>query len=187
MLKVRKTREQLQEFVDKVDRKALAISEVEQTPPHSPDPIVVGDMVVVDGGSAAAEVESVEKDKITVIAGSGRFTVDRNRVRKVGRRREQRVEIRSFAGDQGLASLSASHKIDLRGDRVEEALGKVMTFVDRAVASSLKEAHILHGTGTGALRNAIREYLSTRSDVATFDDAEWESGGPGVTVITFGD
>ena len=183
----RKTREQLQEFVDKVDRKALAIGEVEQTPPHSPDPIVVGDMVVVDGGSAAAEVESVEKDKITVIAGSGRFTVDRNRVRKVGRRREQRVEIRSFAGDQGLASLSASHKIDLRGDRVEEALGKVMTFVDRAVASSLKEAHILHGTGTGALRNAIREYLSTRSDVATFDDAEWESGGPGVTVITFGD
>ena len=56
-----------------------------------------------------------------------------------------------------------------------------------AVEEELGAVEILHGigigTGTGALLSAVREYLATRSEVGSFDDAPWEECGPGVTVV----
>lgn len=182
----KKSRERLEEFTAKVERKAKTLRPPQESDAIEGTPISVGDQVIVDGGSASAEVVEIKGKKVTIVAGLGKMTVDRSRIRKVGGPRKQRVEVRAPTPDGGVAVATASQRIDLRGNRVEEALGTVQTFVDQAVASNLNEAYILHGTGTGALRKAIREYLQTRTDVASFSDAEWDAGGAGVTVVVLG-
>ena len=74
-------------------------------------------------------------------------------------------------------------EIDVRGMRVDEALQAVMYFVDDAQMLSIGKVRILHGTGTGALRQAIRDYLNGSSAVATYRDEHVQFGGAGITVI----
>ncbi len=73
--------------------------------------------------------------------------------------------------------------IDLRGMRGDEALQKVISFLDEAVMLNYKELRILHGTGTGALRQLIRQYLSTNPLVASYADEQVQLGGAGITVV----
>ena len=73
--------------------------------------------------------------------------------------------------------------IDLRGMRGDEALQRVTTFLDEAVMLNYKEIRILHGTGTGALRQIIRQYLSTNPLVGSYNDEKVQLGGAGITVV----
>lgn len=73
--------------------------------------------------------------------------------------------------------------IDLRGMRGDEALQKVITFLDEAVMLNYKEVRLLHGTGTGALRQLIRQYLSTNPLIASYADEQIQLGGAGITVV----
>lgn len=73
--------------------------------------------------------------------------------------------------------------IDLRGMRGDEALQRVITFIDEAVMLNYKELRILHGTGTGALRQLIRQYLSTNPLVGSYGDEKVQLGGAGITVV----
>ena len=73
--------------------------------------------------------------------------------------------------------------IDLRGMRGEEALQRVITFLDEAVMLNYTEVRLLHGTGTGALRQQIRQYLSTDPIIGSFADEKIQLGGAGITVV----
>lgn len=73
--------------------------------------------------------------------------------------------------------------IDLRGMRGDEALQRVITFLDEAVMLNFKEVRLLHGTGTGALRQLIRQYLSTNPLIAAYADEQVQLGGTGITVV----
>ena len=73
-------------------------------------------------------------------------------------------------------------KVDLRGQRVEEALGNVDGLLDTAAVQGVQEVRIIHGTGTGALRRAIREYLKDHPLVESSAPAA-DASGEGVTVV----
>lgn len=73
--------------------------------------------------------------------------------------------------------------IDLRGMRGDEALQRVISFLDEAIMLGYRDIRILHGTGTGALRQLIRQYLSTNPVVATYADEQVQLGGAGITVV----
>jgi len=73
--------------------------------------------------------------------------------------------------------------IDLRGERVDEALSRVVQFIDEALMFGYSKLTILHGTGTGALKQAIRQYLNTLEFVASAKDEKIELGGAGITVV----
>jgi DNA mismatch repair protein MutS2 len=73
-------------------------------------------------------------------------------------------------------------ELNVRGERVEDALEKVRTFVEEAQALKLASVRILHGKGTGALRDAVRRYLRDEKRVERFEDAVPYEGGHGVTV-----
>ena len=73
--------------------------------------------------------------------------------------------------------------IDLRGMRGDEALQRVISFLDEAVMLGYKDVRLLHGTGTGALRQLIRQYLSTNPLVASYEDEQVQLGGAGITVV----
>ena len=73
--------------------------------------------------------------------------------------------------------------IDIRGLRGDEALQRVTEFIDDAVMLNMKNLRILHGTGTGALRQIIREYLRANPVVGYCGDEHVQLGGAGVTVV----
>jgi DNA mismatch repair protein MutS2 len=70
----------------------------------------------------------------------------------------------------------------VRGERVEEALEKVRDLVREAHALKIESVRVLHGKGTGALRDAVRRYLKEERLVERFEDAVPYEGGFGVTV-----
>lgn len=76
-----------------------------------------------------------------------------------------------------------SLQIDLRGKRVDEALLETEKFLDSALVSGLNFINILHGKGTGALMDAIHDYLKTQSFVTNYHFADDDQGGAGITVV----
>jgi DNA mismatch repair protein MutS2 len=207
----KKAREQFEQFREDVEARREAVeeeTEAEGAPPaDEPDespatastngaaktsapqkakgPIHEGDQVVVDDGSTKGEVQEIDDDEAVVVLGSMHMRVDLDRLTKVGGPREQQVTVSQTqgGGSSDLAALRASNRIDVRGQRVEDALGNVQQFIDEAIAANLDQVEVLHGKGTGALREAIQEELARRPDVAGFGDAEWDEGGAGVTIV----
>jgi len=78
-----------------------------------------------------------------------------------------------------------SMQLDLRGKRVNEALTELASFLDGALIASLPTAHILHGKGTGALQEAVKEYLKDQSFIKSFEFARPDQGGAGITIVQF--
>ncbi len=76
-----------------------------------------------------------------------------------------------------------SNTLDLRGERVEEALDDLEAYLDKASLANLSPVYIIHGHGTGALKSAVRDFISTSPYVAKFRAGEEAEGGDGVSVI----
>lgn len=76
-----------------------------------------------------------------------------------------------------------SSTLDLRGYRTEEALDEVESYLDKASLANLTPVYIIHGHGTGALKQAVREFLKTSPYVAKFRPGEDTEGGDGVSVV----
>ena len=79
--------------------------------------------------------------------------------------------------------LNFKQEIDVRGMRGDEALQAVTYFIDDAILVGVSRVRILHGTGTGILRQLIRQYLKTVPGVAHFQDEHVQFGGAGITVV----
>ena len=82
-----------------------------------------------------------------------------------------------------LRRMDVSNELDLRGERVEEALDKLEAYLDKASLANLSPVYIIHGHGTGALKSAVRDFLSTSPYVAKFRVGEDTEGGDGVSVV----
>jgi len=78
---------------------------------------------------------------------------------------------------------STSPEIHLRGRNVAEALLELEKYLDDASLAGLQQVRIVHGKGTGALRQGLREYLATNSQVRSFETAPQSEGGSGATVV----
>jgi DNA mismatch repair protein MutS2 len=76
-----------------------------------------------------------------------------------------------------------SSEIDLRGQTVEEAVPQVDKYIDDAVLAGVKRVRLIHGKGTGALRDGLTSYLRGHPNVAALVLAPLNEGGDGVTVV----
>ncbi|MEH7748258.1 Smr/MutS family protein, partial [Neobacillus drentensis] len=76
-------------------------------------------------------------------------------------------------------------ELDLRGERYEDALLKVEKYIDDALLSSYPRVSIIHGKGTGALRQGVQEYLRNHRSVQKIRFGEAGEGGSGVTIVEF--
>jgi Mismatch repair ATPase (MutS family) len=81
--------------------------------------------------------------------------------------------------------LNFKQEIDMRGMRADEALQALKYYIDDAIVVGAGQVRILHGTGTGALRQLVRQYLSTIPEVVSFHDEHVQLGGSGITVVEF--
>ena len=82
--------------------------------------------------------------------------------------------------------LNFKQDLDVRGMRGDEALNAVMYFIDDATLVGMSRVRILHGTGTGILRQLIRQYLATVPAVTDYRDEHVQFGGAGITVVDLG-
>ena len=81
--------------------------------------------------------------------------------------------------------LKFSPSIDIRGERLSDAMDIVVKFIDDAMMLGMGQVKILHGKGTGVLREEIRKYLRTVPGVSSARDEALEMGGAGITVVEF--
>jgi DNA mismatch repair protein MutS2 len=76
-----------------------------------------------------------------------------------------------------------SYRLDLRGQRGDEAIAEVDRFLNRAILAGLSELEIIHGKGTGALQKRVQEFLQDHPHVKSFGFADFDAGGTGVTLV----
>ena len=96
----------------------------------------------------------------------------------------KQVETRPMAIVKGRDTL-VKLELDLRGERYEDALMKVEKYIDDALLASYPRVSIIHGKGTGALRQGVQEYLKNHRSVKKIRFGEAGEGGSGVTIVEF--
>ena len=137
--------------------------------------------VAILGGKAGRVVELRGRDAVVAV-GAMKLTVPVTTLTRVSKRALEPLEIAvPLIGDQ--PEVEVKHEIDLRGMRVDEAEAAVTQAVDAGVRADLGALRIIHGKGTGALRERVAELLSSDSRVRTFRMGAWNEGGSGVTIV----
>ena len=144
----------------------------------------LGDFVRLKGQTTNGEIMEVLGKKATVAFGMIKSTVDITKLETVSSNQIKKEKKSSNTRDLlHERKLNFKQDIDVRGMRGDEALQAVMYFIDDAIQLGMSRVRILHGTGTGALRQIIREYLATVNGVTHFHDEHVQFGGAGITVI----
>lgn len=151
--------------------------------------IEVGSHVLLDGQGQPGTVMELNGKTAIVAFGQLKTTVKLNRLQLTLRLPQSGAQkSASFVSSDTRAAmrerqLQFSTEIDVRGMRADEALQAVMYFIDDAIQFNSARVRILHGTGTGALRQCIRQYLDTIPGVKTYHDEDVRFGGAGITVV----
>lgn len=157
--------------------------------PREEHRISVGDNVLLDGTGTVGKVLEIQGKNAIVAFGQLKTTVKSDRLkptlRQVSSGAQKGATFISAATSDAMRErqLQFHPEIDVRGMRVDEALQAVTYFIDDALQFSAGRVRILHGTGTGALREAIRDYLSTIAGVRNYADEDVRFGGAGITVV----
>ena len=156
--------------------------------PEAPPPTrdaVAGDTVELVKMGTRATVLSVNKDgSLQLQAGILKITAKQNEVRVVeGETASQKEARRIVARAQHtLRTAAVPSQVDLRGMMTDEAIAVLENFLDTAMMGKLETVTIIHGKGTGAVRNAVRTYLKRSRYVKSFRPGRYGEGEDGVTV-----
>ena len=155
-------------------------------------PISVGDTVKIKSSGAKGKVLEIKGNSVDVALGNLRTTVKLKDLQWM-QEASQKTQKFSFnivsSNNSDIVherSRNFKQQIDVRGMRADEALQAVSYYIEDAIMLDAGTVRILHGTGTGVLRQVIREYLRTVPQVKTFRDEHVDFGGAGITVVEVG-
>ena len=156
--------------------------------PQEEKPLQVGDHVLLDGAGTPGEIVEIEGKNAVVVFGMLKTSVKLSRLKRTMKQIATGAKAASFVSASTADSirdrqLKFNPEIDVRGMRVDEAVQAITYFIDDAVQFSAQRVRILHGTGTGALRQYIRNYLDTVPGVKRYHDEDVRFGGAGITVV----
>ncbi|MCL6474402.1 MAG: endonuclease MutS2 [Firmicutes bacterium] len=154
------------------------------TPPAAaPSEIREGDTVRVTTLNVTGTVLQLTQEEAVVQAGAIRITVPREALRRTDEKPVSKTPLVSVPVNLSRA-VNISPEIMLRMQRVEEAIANLDQYLSEAYAAGLQQVRVIHGKGTGTLRKAVRDYLSTHPLVASYRGADATEGGDGVTIVT---
>ena len=153
-------------------------------------PLQVGDKVRLKDNNMVGEVTQIAAKYISVSVGSIISKIAPGKVEKISNQQYKEQTRSTFRPVIHYDSESISRRklefkptIDIRGQRLADALDIVMHFIDDATMVGVGQVKILHGKGNGVLREEIRKYLKTVPSVASFRDEAVQQGGAGITVV----
>ena len=157
-------------------------------------PLEKGDSVRIKGTNSVGEIESIQGKQATVVFGGLRSKVKIEQLERAAKQQAANTP----ADKHAHLAIQTSHMtratmedrrqnfhqdLDVRGMRGDEAIDTVMHFIDDAILIGMSRVRILHGTGTGILRQLIRQYLNTVPNVKKAKDEHVQFGGAGITVV----
>ena len=153
-------------------------------------PLALGDKVRLKDNDMVGEVVQISAKYISVSVGSIISKLAPGKVEKISNQQYKEQTRSTFRPVIHYDSESISRRklafkptIDIRGERLADALDIVMHFIDDATMVGVGQVKILHGKGNGVLREEIRKYLRTVPSVASFRDEAVQQGGAGITVV----
>jgi len=174
-----------------LNKKAELKSAKRETQNTEHETIKIGSNVRLKGQTATGIILEMQDKQAVVAFGNLKSTVklvklepiSNNQLKKETKKYDS---LKSTSTDEvRQRKLTFSSEIDVRGMRGDEALQAVMYFIDDALMVGVSSVRILHGTGTGALRQMIRQYLATINGVSKFRDEHIQFGGAGITIVEF--
>ncbi len=149
----------------------------------------LGDAVWLEALKAEGTIIELDKDEAMVQIGSLKIRANLRDLKKptrAERKVNQRRRVTAYAPTNDLTipkGQSPGLELDLRGERVEEALEKLDNYIDAAYLSGIPFGRIIHGKGTGALRKAVQDRVSQHPLISKAVSAPPKEGGDGVTLI----
>ncbi len=158
----------------------------------------VGSTVRIKGLTSVGKIESLDGKMATVIFGGMRTKMRADRLEHAkeppAEQSKQEERNTNIVGSYGNLSnetraaidsrkLNFRQDLDVRGMRGDEAINAVTYFIDDAILVGMSRVRILHGTGSGILRQLIRQYLHTVPNVKSYRDEHVQFGGAGITVV----
>lgn len=184
--------------MEKIQRKQNKRKEKEAKPADAPKPkvkmeklvIEVGAKVKIAGQPAVGEVIELGEKNAVVALGQLRTTVPIKKLTAVSnneakREKQYNSTNANVSRDLHQRRLNFKAEIDIRGQRAEEALNNIQAFIDNAIMLGVSEVRILHGKGSGALKETIRNYMKTDPAISSIRDEHVDFGGAGITVVNF--
>ncbi len=156
-------------------------------------PMQVGEKVRIKDNGMVGEIAKVSAKTIIVNIGNISSKMAHDRVERITSNeykaavKETSKPVSSIRIDSSVTErkLNFSTELDVRGARVSEAIENVMRYVDDAMMLNVPSVRIIHGKGTGALREEIQKFLRTTPGVASVTDEHIQFGGTGVTIVKF--
>ena len=161
----------------------------------SPSPVLVdltirpGDLVRLADTNTSGEVESIQGESAVVRCGNFRLNTSLRNLEKISKRSERKLRKEEVSGSAKPSNWSLrsteieSTRLDLRGLTGDEAMAGIARFVDSLVVHRIAVGTIIHGKGSGALRQRTAEFLKEHRHVRSFRLGDWSEGGAGVTVV----
>lgn len=188
---VEQHKEQIYEELDELESHKRDKKQVETGYPPE-----VGNQVRFQDSNTTGELVEVEGNNAVVNAGGLRLKTKYNNLIQVqdsskagpkssGAKQKARSSHRISGNDEPTprSRPRPSTSLDVRGYRGQEAVQTVSNYLDDVVASGMNNVEIVHGKGKGILRQLIHEHLKSRPDIKKYENAPWDQGGPGCTVV----
>ena len=196
-LDARKER-QKQRKAQKADNKAAQelreqLAEQQRIEAFRSAPLKVGEKVRVKENGMVGEVQKVSGKAVVVAIGNISSKMPLDKVERITSNefknavRETARPVSAIKVDSAISErkLNFSTEIDVRGERLNDAVEKVTRYVDDAVMLGVGSVRIIHGKGTGVLRDELQKLIRTIPGVASVRDEHIQFGGTGVTIVTF--
>ena len=147
-----------------------------------------GSFVRLKGQTTVGQILKISGNEATVVFGQITTNVKLSRLEPAEAPKKEKNVAATFVSvqtrdDIRKTTLNFKEQLDVRGMRGDEAVQAVTYFIDDALVARASRVKILHGTGTGALKTVIRQYLNTMPPVADFYDEDIRFGGAGITIV----
>ncbi len=152
-------------------------------------PLKVGEKVRIKEGGLVGEVSRISSKSVTVIVGNISSTMSPDRVERISSNEFREASRKAFKpveqkvdGAITERRLNFSPELDIRGERLADALDIVTHYIDDAVMLNIGTVRIIHGKGSGVLREEIQKYLRSIPGLSVSDE-DIRNGGTGVTIV----
>jgi len=167
---------------EKVD---LSKNKVLQKAKKKRAPKVGDDIIVLSYGQRGTLTNQLKDGRWEAQVGLIKMTLEDKEFDLVQAQKEAPVKKKQVNVVKRAAGKGPQARLDLRGKRYEEAMEALDAFIDQALLNNMAQVDIIHGIGTGVIREGVTKYLQRNKQVKSFGYAPQNAGGSGATIVTF--
>ena len=167
---------------EKVD---LSKNKVLQKAKKKRTPKVGDDIIVLSYGQRGTLTSQLKDGRWEAQVGLIKMTLEEKEFDPVQTQQEKPVKKKQVNVVKRASGRGPQARLDLRGKRYEEAMTELDAFIDQALLNNMAQVDIIHGIGTGVIREGVTKYLQRNKHIKSFGYAPQNAGGSGATIVTF--